>query len=1465
MKSRCTHHLGNLVLILALLALPTSSLAGASLPVENGPDRPLPPVLPAWFSPPDAAQRLPAQTLRKIEPALLKQLLYDPNARVHFIVRLAEQADLSAAKKEASVLARRQHVVAALQTTAERTQADLRAFLLQEQAAGRAADVRPFWIFNGLALTAGRETALALAARPEVETLLADHLRRLPDSLSSAPPASGALFQAPGVEWNIERIRAPLVWDVLGFDGSGIVVANIDSGVDWLHPALQTRYRGYDPHGAHQHVGNWFDATGQGVPYPADDNSHGTHTMGTIVGGEGVGVAPGARWIAGRAFNNAGVGYDSWLHATFEWLLAPAGDPALAPDVVNNSWGNDDGSSQVFRDDVRALRQAGIMVVFSAGNNGPGVGSIASPASYPESLAVGATDVLDDIAGFSSRGPSPWNEIKPEISAPGVAIRSTLPGGNYGLKQGTSMAAPHVAGVLALMLQADASLTFADAEDILARTAVPRPSPSDVPNNDYGWGRVDAYDAVQVVAARGILSGVVTRASDGLPIPQAAVSAVPSQGGAAVQTTTDAQGSYLLGLTAGLWDVTASAFGYQPQTVNRLALITGTITLQDFALIALPTGLLSGTVVEAGSNAPLSATLRVVNTPAWAATDPASGAYSLSLPVGVYTVSARSPGHRIGRAADVPINVNQTTIQNFALVTAPTILLIDSGGWYYDSQIGYYQVALEELNYPHDTWTIRNLPQDVPASDDLLPYDVVIWSAPGDGPGYVGASTALTLYLESGGRLLLSGQDVGFWDGAGSGVTFAPYYRDYLYARFIADNAASRQVQGLDGDLFAGLAFSIAGGDGANNQRYPDVITAYNADYATAVFQYQDDGSAGQRVGLCRPYRALYFSFGFEGINSAAARREVMQRAIDWFTGPRQAQGVELAPQTLPTQVALPGETVTHVLRLRNTGETQPADTYDLALASLKGWSYALSEGSLALSSCLTATLTVTAIIPPTARWDEADVVTVTARSRSAPTVAASTVLTSKTPAPILLVDDDRWYDMEGHYTSALQVRRYRYDVWDTEARGWRSPPAEILRLYPMLVWYTAYDWFSPLTPDEEARLIAYLQGGGRLFFSSQDYLYVSGLTPLGQDFFGLAGATQDLTTTVASGLRGSIIGDRLGPFPLTYPFQDWSDAIEPALVQDEAFFGQHGGAVGVSHAEGNHKTVFFSFPFEALDDAACSVTIERVVGWLNWLGDSTFAVSKELAADGETLPYTLTLRNDGLDDVALAVVTNTLPADLDLLPGSLTPVGASYTNGVVRWQGPLAQGEEVTIRYQAQLASPMPVASQIMNPAMIHLVDQDLIFTRTARTRVNAPDLAASLYTVDRSQAHPGEVLTYTLLLRNDGLAAAPAAWLTNPLPFHTSYLTGSLALQGGGAAGEADGVITWTGALALGQPVTLTYQALIAHDGGYNIVGRASLSDGYGEVWQLVARTAVDYFKLYFPLVFKQLKISFWPLEAP
>jgi len=234
------------------------------------------------------------------------------------------------------------------------------------------------------------------------------------------------------------------------------------------------------------------------------------------VGEEGIGVAPGAQWIAVRVLDTQGYGYDSWIHEGFQWLLSPDGDPARAPDVVNCSWGNSNGYMTTFQSDLEALQAAGIFAVFANGNDGPDEGTVGSPASLPEAFAVGASDPYDEVAYFSSRGPSPWGEIRPHVVAPGVKVLSSLPGGVYGEMSGTSMAAPHVAGTVALLRSVSPTLSVARAAYVVTSTALSLGSYT--PNNDTGWGRVDTFAAVVALAHPGFITGTVTRAGGGAPV-----------------------------------------------------------------------------------------------------------------------------------------------------------------------------------------------------------------------------------------------------------------------------------------------------------------------------------------------------------------------------------------------------------------------------------------------------------------------------------------------------------------------------------------------------------------------------------------------------------------------------------------------------------------------------------------------------------------------------------------------------------------------------------------------------------------------------------------------------------------------------------------------------------------------------------------------------------------------------------
>lgn len=479
----------------------------------------------------------------KVSDRLLKE--FESDDKVTFLIKFKEKADTKQIAKEArssaksasltaqkAELIQRSAVISGLKATSLESQQNVKQFLQQQADKGNVENIKSYYIVNGMAVTATKEIAKKVASFAEVEKILPNETRQL--FTGATKETKKADTQDGNIEWSVDRIGAPQVWET-GFDGTGTVIASIDTGVQWDHPALKEKYRGYDADTDEvDHDFNWFDATaGEAEPY--DDIGHGTHTIGTMVGSEPdgsnqIGVAPGAKFISVKAFTPAG-GTDIDLLEAAEWILAPTDAEGnsrvdLAPDVVSNSWGGGAGLDEWYRDVVINWRAANIFPEFSAGNvtltNPGGPGSVANPANYPESFATGATDRDDGLASFSLRGPSPYDEIKPDISAPGVGIRSSVPGSGYGGKSGTSMAGPAVAAVAALLRQVDASLTVDEMEEILLNTATPLTNEEypESPNNGYGYGLINAYAAVSsIVSGLGTLEGQVTKQGEDSEAP----------------------------------------------------------------------------------------------------------------------------------------------------------------------------------------------------------------------------------------------------------------------------------------------------------------------------------------------------------------------------------------------------------------------------------------------------------------------------------------------------------------------------------------------------------------------------------------------------------------------------------------------------------------------------------------------------------------------------------------------------------------------------------------------------------------------------------------------------------------------------------------------------------------------------------------------------------------------------------
>ena len=331
--------------------------------------------------------------------------------------------------------------------------------------------------------------------------------------------------------YGLQKIKVPELLSVYPeLTGVGSTVGIIDTGIDANHADLRgkvTRFR---------------DFTNPANKNPMDDHGHGSHVAGTIAGGDASGgangVAPEAKLIIAKTFTSSGSSVDENLLKSLQWMADPDEniDTNDRPQIISNSWELDDSpftnlnpEDEPFCVAVKSLSELGVVAVFAAGNNGSGASTINTPASCPESIAVGATDVNDQLTSFSSRGPVRWKNltlVKPEISAPGKDIESAEPGGGYRTRSGTSMATPHVAGLLALMQQANSELNsnlnsnqqLNNITHFLFDGAKDLGTPAK--DNLYGFGRADILQTIYLMktASETVRAGKIIGDDDLIPV-----------------------------------------------------------------------------------------------------------------------------------------------------------------------------------------------------------------------------------------------------------------------------------------------------------------------------------------------------------------------------------------------------------------------------------------------------------------------------------------------------------------------------------------------------------------------------------------------------------------------------------------------------------------------------------------------------------------------------------------------------------------------------------------------------------------------------------------------------------------------------------------------------------------------------------------------------------------------------------
>ncbi|MBI4872031.1 MAG: S8 family serine peptidase [Candidatus Riflebacteria bacterium] len=758
----------------------------------------------------------------------------------------------------------REELEETMRASAKESQKDFENGLMAHEG---VKDVRHFWLVNALSCRASADAIEKLASRDDVRAIVPNATIQLEPTLPGYQPRDEVVRPTSGLTYTygLQKLKIPELRKLYNLDGQGIVVGHIDTGVDFEHPDLKGKMVG------------WKDFVAS-KPQPYDDQGHGTHTAGTIAGGQtsglAIGVAPGAKLLVAKAFSSSGSAQTDWLLGAMQFMADPDGNPATNdfPLLVSNSWGGGPGQT-TFLEATKNWLRLGIFPCFAAGNSGPGAATVGTPGGFLESFAVGATTDQDTIADFSSRGPVTWDGkkfVKPDVSAPGQDVTSAKNGGGYRTISGTSMACPHVAGLIALMLQAAPGTTIDQMRDLLEKTSDELGEPGK--DNVFGAGRVNAVSAAQIAVSGGKVVGKLTDAATGAGIKG---TVKVQENGFAIPTGAD--GSFLFVLPAGKYTLSGTSFGFESSAGFAVELTAHQETPVAIALKRAASGTLAGKVVSGATGETLAAKVAVLDTPLEAVATDANGAFSLAVPGGQYKLFVTAFGYEPFTSDLLTVGSGNTQQVEVKLQKLPPILVVD------DDDNGscetFYKAVLTELGQRFSLVAADALGAD--AAQTLAQYSVVIWFT---GESYRGTLSetdqqALIAFLTSGGRLMLTGQDIAYEVGK------TALFKDLIKVKFENDTAGTKQIGGA-------FTFKIEGGDGANNQRYPDKVSALTG--TDAYLKYAatsgDGGVAGVKT-LLEKGRVLFLAFGFEGIDTAANRKAVMADAIK-FLLPTQMERV---------------------------------------------------------------------------------------------------------------------------------------------------------------------------------------------------------------------------------------------------------------------------------------------------------------------------------------------------------------------------------------------------------------------------------------------------------------------------------------------------------------------------------------------------------------------------------------------
>ncbi|MFC1743905.1 S8 family serine peptidase [Candidatus Riflebacteria bacterium] len=778
----------------------------------------------------------------KIDPKLKEKMQQKSKKTYHHSI-IIEVAGLQGLQS-ADLGADRKTILNTLKSLTKESQTPVLDELKKLASKGMVKNIEPLYLGNYIIVRALAKAIETLSDNDAVTYIHDDKIWSLPIEPTNNKVNKGEV----NATYGLKKINAIRTWKEYGIRGNGVLAGNLDTGVDSQHPDLKGKIKLFK---------NFTSDTGDAAGF--DGHGHGTHTIGTMVGGDksgkAIGVAPGAKIVSGKIFTGSGSTQSSWILKAMEWVADPDGNPSTndAPALVSNSWGGRKGSIESEKpmwDLVQRWVDLNIVPIFAAGNSGPSASTVGTPGGYPHSWAVGATDSTDKIARFSSRGPISWQGkeyIKPEISAPGVDVYSAKPGGGYQNMSGTSMATPHAAGAMCLLLQAAPGINVKQAQEMFESTSDDLGTAGW--DNDFGHGRMDIYKAVTKAMFGGKVAGTVQGAG-GQTLANATVGVKNGD----ISFVTEANGSFAGFLKEGNYNLEARAFGYLAQ-VKKAKVVKKQTTIVNFTLAKAAAGKLTGSV-KSQNGTPIKATLKLTNTPVAVVESGANGVFSIDAPKGSYKLRVSALGYKAQYQ-----DVNIPGSLHIVLEALPPILLVDDDkGKDYEK---YFKAAIESLGKEYTYFKVNG---NGPDATTLGQYPMVVWFTGSDYSTTLTAADQSNLlkYLNAGGQLLITGQDLGY------NIKNTSFFKTSLGANFVNDTAANKTVTGpVNG--------SLTGGTGANNQKYPDVITANGSGKLT--FKYGDGAGAGTTVGD----KVIYLAFGLEGMATEGGRKAMMEYATDKF------------------------------------------------------------------------------------------------------------------------------------------------------------------------------------------------------------------------------------------------------------------------------------------------------------------------------------------------------------------------------------------------------------------------------------------------------------------------------------------------------------------------------------------------------------------------------------------------------